>query len=61
MTMEDLAERFVNSIKIIAGKEENLENLKAYLSHHFLEWTEKYVATPEDLTAELEAFAKMEI
>lgn len=52
---------FVNAIKTIANKPENLDNLENYLSMHFSEWLEKYANTPEDIAAEMRAFAEMEI
>ena len=33
--MEKVAEQFVNAIKTIAEKPENLDNLQWYLSYHF--------------------------
>ena len=59
--MEKVAEQFVNAIKTIAEKPENLDNLECYLSHHFEVWMEKYANTPEGLTAEMMEFANMEI
>ena len=59
--MEQVAGQFVNAIKTIAGKPENLDNLECYLSHHFEAWVKKYANTPENLTAELMEFANMEI
>ena len=59
--METIAAQFVQAIKTIATKPENLENLESYLSHHFPEWLQKYANTPETITAELRAFAEMEI
>lgn len=61
MKYEHLAVQFVGAIKAIAEKENNLDNLECYLSHHFAAWLEKYANTPEGLTAELRAFAEMEI
>ena len=59
--MAEVAEQFVNAIKTIAEKPENLDNLECYLSHHFEVWMKKYANTPENLTAELMEFANMEI
>ena len=39
--MEQVAERFVNAIKTIAGKPGNLDNLECYLSHHLEAWVKK--------------------
>lgn len=55
------ANEFIKVIKAIASKEENLENLESYLSHHFETWMQKYANTPEGLIYELRAFAEMEI
>lgn len=58
---EELAERFVEAIKRIATKEENLENLQSYLSMHFEIWIERFARTPLAIVCELEEFAKLEI
>lgn len=58
---EHTAAQFVTAIKTIATKPANLDNLESYLSHHFPAWLEKYANTPETITAELKAFAEMEI
>jgi hypothetical protein len=55
------AKQFCDAIRTIANKPENLENLEIYLSMHFIEWLEKFANTPETITAELKAFAEMEI
>lgn len=52
---------FINAIKTIANKPENLDNLELYLSYHFAEWLEKFANTPEDMAAEMREFAEMEI
>ena len=59
--MEQLANEFINAIKTIAQKEDNLDNLECYLTHHFREWMQKFANTPEGITAELKEFANMEI
>ena len=58
---EQTAKQFCTAIQAIATKPENLENLENYLSMHFSVWLEKYADTPERITAELKAFAEMEI
>lgn len=58
---EKEAALFIESIKTIAQKENNLENLEHYLSIHFDAWMQKFANTPEGITAELKAFASMEI
>ena len=52
---------FVEAIKLIAAKPDNLDNLESYLSRHFSEWISKWANTPEDLAAEMKMFAEMEI
>lgn len=58
---EELAEKFINAIKEIASKLDNLDNLECYLSHHFDVWMEKFTYNPESLVSELKHFAEMEI
>lgn len=58
---EELAERFVEAIKRIAKKEENIDNFKYYLSMHFDRWVEKFANTPLLIVCEIESFADMEI
>lgn len=58
---EQNAKIFIEAVKTIAAKPENLDNLECYLSHHFPEWMEKFANTPEKLAAELKHFAEMEI
>ena len=57
--MEQIAHQFIEAIKTIAEKPQNLDNLECYLSHHFPVWLEKYANAPETITAELKAFAEM--
>lgn len=59
--MENTAKLFIEAIKTIANKPDNLDNLEAYLSHHFPAWLEKYANTPEKLAGELKMFAELEI
>lgn len=56
-----LAHQFIEAIKKIASKEQNLNNFECYLSQHFETWLKKYASTPEGITAELKSFANMEI
>lgn len=58
---EQTAKQFCEALQTIAGKPQNLENLEHYLSIHFSEWLEKYANRPENIAAELQAFATMEI
>lgn len=58
---EELAERFVEAIKRISKKEENLNNLQHYLSIHFEQWLERFAKTPLAIVCEIESFADMEI
>lgn len=61
MNTETTAAVFINAIKTIAEKPENLDNLELYLSHHFSAWLEKWANTPEGLAYELKHFAEMEL
>lgn len=58
---ETTAKQFVEAIKTIAAKPDNLNNLECYLSHHFPEWLQKWANTPETIVSELRNFAEMEI
>ena len=58
---ERVAAQFVEAIKTIASKPENLNNLQYYLGIHFDTWLKRYASTPEDITSELREFAQMEI
>ena len=58
---EELAEKFINAIKEITSKPDNLDNLECYLSHHFDVWMEKFAYNPECLVSELKHFAEMKI
>lgn len=60
-TQAKAAADFVNAIKTIANKPENLDNLESYLSYHFSEWLKKYANTHEDIAAEMREFAEMEV
>ena len=48
----------VGAIKLIAAKPNNLGNLENYLSKHFSEWLKTWANSPEDLAAEMKAFAE---
>lgn len=58
---EQAAADFTAAIKELASKPENLENLQSYLAQHFTAWLEKFANTPDDMAAEMKAFASMEI
>lgn len=58
---EEIATRFINAIKTIANKQNNLDNLQSYLSMHFEIWLNKFAQTPTDITNEIEHFSNMEI
>lgn len=60
-TNKENAHDFVEAIKKLVQKPENLENLENYLSHHFHAWLFEYAQTPDDITAELKSFAEMEL
>ena len=57
----EIAKEFIQAIKTISKKQANLDNFECYLSHHFPVWLEKYANNPEEITAELKAFADMDI
>lgn len=57
MKYEAVAIQFIEAIKTIADKPENLANLETYLSYHFAEWLQKYANTPEALACEMQEFA----
>lgn len=61
MNNKECAKNFVDAIKEIASKPDNLDNLESYLSHHFDVWMEKFADTPENLTTEMKNFAEMKI
>ena len=52
---------FVEAIKLIAAKPDNLDNLESYLSRHFSEWISKWANSPASLAAEMKEFAEMEM
>ena len=56
-----IASEFINAIKTIAQKEDNLNNFQSYLEQHFDLWMRKFANTPQNLTTELKEFANMEI
>lgn len=59
MKYEKEARQFIDAIKTIASKPDNLDNLECYLSHHFAEWLNRWADTPETLVCELKEFANM--
>ena len=61
MNNEELAKVFVEAIKTMASKPDNLQNFAWYLERHFDVWMEKFANSPEGLTSEVKHFAKMEI
>ena len=61
MKYEAAAHMFCEAIKMIAEKEENLNNLKSYLTYHFPYWLKIYADTPEGLALELKNFAEMQL
>lgn len=58
---ETTAKQFVEAIKTIAAKPDNLDNLECYLSYHFPEWLNKRASTPAGLVSEMRFFAEMEV
>lgn len=61
MKYQHVADQFVEAIKTIAEKPQNLDNLNYYLALHFGEWLERFANSPETITAEMREFAEMEI
>ena len=61
MEHEKIAKQFIQAIKILSEKPQNLDNFECYLSHHFPEWLEKFANTPEGITSEMKNFAEMTI
>ena len=61
MNNEECAKVFVEAIKTMASKPDNLDNFESYLSYHFDVWMEKFANSPEGLTSEVKHFAEMEI
>lgn len=58
---EKLAMEFIEAIKMLAEKPENMDNFECYLSHHFDAWMKTFAYDPTTLTAEVKHFAEMEI
>lgn len=61
MSNTECAKVFIEAIKTIADKPENLDNLESYLECHFNEWLEKFANNPEGLAYEMKSFAEREI
>ena len=57
---EEAAIQFIEAIKTLANKPENLNNFASYLSHHFATWLSCYADTPENIANEMKFFADME-
>ena len=58
---EKAAADFIEAIKTLASKPENLENLQFYLEQHFPAWMKKFAYDPDSLAAEMTEFANMEL
>ena len=61
MSNEECAKVFVEAIKTMVSKPDNLDNFESYLSYHFDVWMGKFANSPEGLTSEVKHFAEMEI
>ena len=61
MNNEECAKVFVEAIKTMASKPDNLDNFESYLSYHFDVWMGKFAYNPECLVSELKHFAEMKI
>jgi hypothetical protein len=59
MKYEKEATLFIEAIKTLSQKQENLQDLESYLSHHFETWLKRYANTPNGIIYELKAFADM--
>lgn len=58
---EKYAEEFIDAIRTLAEKPENMDNLESYLSDHFQTWLDRVANTPEGITEEMKHFAEMEM
>lgn len=56
---EKMAKVFVDAIKEIANKPNNLDNLESYLSYSFGPWLEKWANSPANMADEMRNFAEM--
>ena len=61
MSNEECAKVFIEAIKEMASKPNNLDNFEFYLARHFDVWMKKWANSPEGLTSEVKHFAEMEI
>ena len=61
MNNEECAKIFIEEIKTMTSKPDNLDNFESYLSHHFDVWMKKFANSTEGLTSEVKHFAEMEI
>ena len=61
MSNEECAKVFIEAIKEMVSKPNNLDNFEFYLAQHFDVWMEKWANSPEGLTSEVKHFAEMEI
>ena len=61
MNNEECAKVFIEAIKEMASKPNNLDNFEFYLARHFDVWMKKWVNSSEGLAYEVESFVKMEI
>ena len=61
MSNEECAKVFIEAIKTMVSKPDNLDNFESYLSYHFDVWMGKFANSPEGLTSEVKHFAEMEI
>ena len=55
------ANKFCRAIERLSARPANMDNLECYLQQHFAEWLKCYADTPEDMAAEITAFADMDI
>ena len=60
MSNSECAEMFCKAIKQLVENPVNLSNMESYLSHHFDVWMREYANDPENLAAEMRAFAEIQ-
>ena len=58
MSNTECAKVFIEAIKTIAEKSENIDNLECYLENHFDVWTEKKAHTHQGLEYERKRFTE---
>lgn len=57
---EQKSHEFVNALKELISKPDNLENFEWYLERHYKLWWDKYANTSDGIVSELNRFATIE-